>query len=160
MNIPLQCSNTYLSPVQLTIGCTWTWFADSIPALLGFSWHSATPIFSHILKIRLHKIMFLNSGFLLCGCEGWPPTRALQLLHNQSTTSWEPRLVDMSQVILDIHCVIAMTRTLPAYVLTHHVHWEHAWSSGKGQDSWSLDHQCCEFEPRYGQSVCVPGQDT
>ena len=21
----------------------------------------------------------------------------------------------------------------------------------------SLDHQCCEFEPRYGQHVCIPG---
>ena len=38
--------------------------------------------------------------------------------------------------------------------------WEHAWSSGKVQDSWSLDHQYCEFEPRYSQRVCVPGQDT
>ena len=39
--------------------------------------------------------------------------------------------------------------------------WEHAWSSGKAQDSWSLDHhECCEFEPRYDQGVCVPGQDT
>ena len=35
---------------------------------------------------------------------------------------------------------------------------EHAWSSGKVQDSWSLAHQYCEFEPRYGQRVCVPGQ--
>ena len=37
---------------------------------------------------------------------------------------------------------------------------QHAWSSGKVQDSWSPDHQCCEFEPRYAQRVCVPGQDT
>ena len=38
--------------------------------------------------------------------------------------------------------------------------WEHAWSSGKAQDSQSLDHQCCEFEPRYGQYVVIPGQDS
>ena len=38
--------------------------------------------------------------------------------------------------------------------------WEHAWSSGKVcQDSWSLDHQCCKFEPRFSQHVCVFGQD-
>ena len=37
---------------------------------------------------------------------------------------------------------------------------EHSWSSGKVQDSWSLDYQYCEFEPHYGQRVCVPGQDT
>ena len=38
--------------------------------------------------------------------------------------------------------------------------WEHAWSSGKAQDSWSLDHQCFEFEPHNGQRVCDSGQDT
>ena len=38
--------------------------------------------------------------------------------------------------------------------------WQHAWSSGKVQDSWSLDHQCREFEPRYGKRVCILGQDT
>ena len=27
----------------------------------------------------------------------------------------------------------------------------YSWSSGKVQDSWSLDHRYCEFEPRYGQ---------
>ena len=45
------------------------------------------------------------------------------------------------------------------HVCRFHRLWEHAWSSGKVQDSWSLDHQYCEFEPRYGQRVCVPGQD-
>ena len=36
---------------------------------------------------------------------------------------------------------------------------EHVWSSGTAQVSWSLDHQCCEFEPCYGQRVGVPRQD-
>ena len=45
------------------------------------------------------------------------------------------------------------------HVCRFHRLWEHAWSSGKVQDSWSLDHQYCEFEPRYGQRLCVPGQD-
>ena len=49
--------------------------------------------------------------------------------------------------------------------------WKYAWSSGKAQDSWSLDHQCCEFKPqlwpghlypwvRYLISICFVDQST
>ena len=80
-------------------------------------------------------------------------------------------VLKLNRILLFRHCVRfcnfspRVCLLPPKMVLVPPLHkvplyWEHAWSSGKAQDSWSLDHQCCEFEPRYGQRVCVPGQDT
>ena len=53
--------------MQLASGCMWIWFADSIPALVGFLralWFPPTP------KNRTpsHKILFRISGYSLWGC--------------------------------------------------------------------------------------------
>ena len=37
-------SNTFLSPVRPASGCMWIWFANSIPALVGFLWVLRFPL--------------------------------------------------------------------------------------------------------------------
>ena len=58
---------TFLSPMQLASVCMWIWFADSIPALVGFLRALRFPP-TPKNRTPSHKILFCFSGSSLWGC--------------------------------------------------------------------------------------------
>ena len=85
--------------MQLASGCMWIWFADSIPALVGFL---RALRFPPAPKNRYPFIFLVNSFWSLVVCikpaclpEVWLPMCALRLSHSGALrTQW----VDMSRV--------------------------------------------------------------